>query len=113
MCDEREDEGAALRQALAAAERRAAELEAQLAHTVANADYYLRQLKKKNLMASGLMVRLNFLGGKEAIPPVVIANGISQETIDCLIKDVERTWIHVTQIKPVGLRKAEGEEEVP
>lgn len=74
------------------------EAKAQQIHVCHFADQYLA--KMGNFQASGIMVELTALGGREIIPPIVISNGLSQETIDALRKDILRTYQYKTELKP-------------
>lgn len=43
------------------------------------------------LMGSGVLLQLTVLGGKEIINPVVIRDGLSADTIECLKRDIKRS----------------------
>lgn len=81
--------------------RQIKELKAQLAHVYHYASLTLP--KAKDLMASGVMVELSGLGGKEITPAFVIRDGLSQETINALQKDIARSYELAVQQKPKGL----------
>ena len=76
------------------------ELEAQLAHAYHFASAYLDKVGTSHLMASGVLVQMHFLGGKEAIPPVVIKDGLSKETIEALKADLLRSYNLAVVFKP-------------
>lgn len=86
-------------------ERRNKELTAQLASTYHFADANLKQAEFPKLMASGVMIELTALGGRELIHPVVIRGGLSPETIACLREDIARSYIEATEFKPSGARE--------
>lgn len=84
---------------LAKLQRENMELRAQLAYVYANAS---RDIEKAgaNLMASGVLVQMHALGGREIIPPVVIIDGLSAETIAAFRADLLRSYQRATEIKP-------------
>lgn len=71
-------------------ERRIQELEAQCPW---NARAALREIGNAGdkFTASAVILRLTALGGREVINPVAIRDGLSDETIAQLRKDIERT----------------------
>lgn len=83
-------------------QRKIVELEAQLASTYHFADAYLAQIKEGAYLASGVLLQLHALGGKEIIPPVVIRDGLSPETISAIRKDLARSYDLATMFKPKG-----------
>lgn len=48
--------------------------------------------KTENLMGSGILLQLTFLGGREAMPPVVIRDGLSAATVQALKADLKRSY---------------------
>ena len=80
-------------------ERQIMELKAQLAHVYGTA---ARDVDKAGeaLMASGALLQLHALGGREIIPPVVIRDGLSAETIAALKKDFARSYDLAVMNKP-------------
>lgn len=82
--------------------RKVLELEAQLAATLHFADATLD--KAENLMGSGVLLQLSALGGRELIPPVVIRDGLSPETIAAIRKDMIRSYEVATVFKPKGIQ---------
>ena len=76
------------------------ELEAQLSHSLYYASVELP--KAGNLMASGVLIQMTALGGREVVPPFVIKDGLSKETIEALHKDIVRSFNLSTQFKPKG-----------
>jgi hypothetical protein len=52
-----------------------------------------------DLFASGVLLRMTALGGRELIMPVVIRDGLSQETIAAIKKDIAKSYKLATQCK--------------
>lgn len=75
------------------------ELKGQLAHAYASA---YREISKAGdvLTASGVLLQLTALGGREIIIPVVIRDGLSTETIAAIRKDLARSYELATISKP-------------
>lgn len=86
-------------------QRKVKELEAQQASTYHFASLTLP--KAANAMASAVIVELTGLGGKEIIPPTAIVNGLSEDTIAALQRDIVRSWKYKTELKPAGLKDEE------
>lgn len=82
-------------------QRKLKEMEAQLASTYHFASATLDNAAYPKLIASAVIVELTALGGRQLINPVAIRGGLSQETIDCLRKDIARSWDEATEFKPV------------
>jgi hypothetical protein len=80
------------------------ELEAQLAHAYHFASYYLDKTSTDRLMGSGVLIQMHFLGGKEAVLPVVIKDGLSKETINSLKADLLRSYEKAVEFKPQGAK---------
>ncbi len=87
----------------AALRRKIVELEANLAHAYHFADAYLHEAGTKKLMASGVLVQLSALGGRELIKPVLILDGLSETTIAALREDIQRSYKRATELKPKGV----------
>lgn len=85
-------------------ERKVMELTAQLASTYHFADATLDKAGKA-LLGSGVLIRMEALGGRELILPVVIKDGLSAETIAALRKDIFRSWELATLFKPANPEK--------
>lgn len=51
-------------------------------------------------MGSGVLLELTFIGGKEAISPVVIKDGLSAETIAAIKADIRRSYELAVAFKP-------------
>ncbi len=69
-------------------QREIVELKAQMASSYALAGVNLAKVSDKNLMGSGVLLELSFIGGKDAISPVMIHNGLSPATIDAIRLDL-------------------------
>lgn len=83
-------------------ERQIMELRAQLAHVYGTA---VRDIDKAGeaLTASGALLQLHALGGREIIPPVVIRDGLSAETIAALKRDLARSYELAVANKPKSI----------
>lgn len=82
--------------------RKAREAEALQAHVYHFADAAIGKASTDNLMASGVMLTLTALGGRELITPVVIRDGLSHETIAAIRADLRRSYELATLYKPKG-----------
>lgn len=85
-------------------ERTILELKAQLAHSYHFADATIGKAGV-NLMGSGVLLQLTGLGGNEIIPPVMIRDGLSEETIAALRKDLARSYELAVAYKPSESKK--------
>lgn len=72
-------------------ERQVIELEAQLYHAYHFSNHYLPKAGQKFHMGSGVLLTLTALGGREIVPPVVIKDGLSDETIGAIRNDLIRS----------------------
>lgn len=82
-------------------QRKVRELEGQLASTYHFASATLDKAGAA-MMASGVLVQLHALGGRELICPVVIRNGLSDDTIAALRRDMVRSYNEAIEFKPKG-----------
>lgn len=73
-----------LEQNIAILERKNMELEAQLPHVYPNADRDLKKASRQTMMASGLLIQIHALGGREICRPFVLRDGLSDATIEAL-----------------------------
>ena len=80
--------------------RKILELTAQLAHAYHFADATIGKAGTDCLMASGVLLQLTGIGGKEIIPPVMIKDGLSPETIAAIRKDLARSYALAVMYKP-------------
>lgn len=83
-------------------QRENAELRAQLAHVYHFADAEIHKAGTDRMMASGVLLQLHALGGRELINPVVIRDGLSADTIAALRRDFARSYETATAFKPKG-----------
>jgi hypothetical protein len=81
-------------------QRRILELNAQLAHVYHFASAALPKASTSHLMASGCLLQLHALGGRELINPVVIRDGLSPDTIAALQRDLARSYDLTVAFKP-------------
>ena len=72
-------------------ERQNAELIAGLNAVHKNALASLKKASTSVRMASGVMLQLTAVGGADIIPPVMIRDGLSDDTIEALKRDVKRS----------------------
>lgn len=79
------------------------ELRAQLAHVYHTASVEIGKAGTEHMMASGVMLQLHALGGRELINPVVIRDGLSVDTIEALQRDIARSYVIAVQFKPKGV----------
>lgn len=84
-------------------QRKVLELEANLASTYYFADAYLSQ--ERSYVGSGILLQMSAIGGKEIIPPVMILDGLSPETISAIRKDLARSYELATTFKPKGVHE--------
>ena len=82
-------------------QRKILELESQLAFRYHYACAEITKSSDKYMMGSGVLVQLTALGGREIISPVVIRDGLSEETILAIQKDLIRSYELSTTLKPV------------
>jgi hypothetical protein len=81
--------------------RRNMELEAQLAYVY---HFAAATLDKAGdcLKASGVLVQMHALGGRQIIPPVVIRDGFSADTLAAIRRDLVRSYESAIAFKPKG-----------
>lgn len=87
---------------LAAAQRRVAELKAQLAGTLGAA--FDAVPKAAECHGSAVILTLTALGGREIIPPVAIRDGLSQKTVTAIQDDLRRSFELATLVSPAMAR---------
>ena len=71
-------------------------------HTYHFASYALNKMSTDHLAASGLILSITLLGGKEPFDPVMIRDGLSKETIAALKADLARSYNTAIAFKPEG-----------
>lgn len=72
-------------------QRQVTELEASLAIRHATAASKIVKASTGNRMGSGVLLELTAVGGAEIVPPVMIRDGLSDETIAAIKVDIERS----------------------
>lgn len=73
-------------------QRKILELTAQLAHVYEFANTEIHKASTDRMMASGVLLQLTAIGGKEIINPVMIKDGLSNETIAAIKADLKRSY---------------------
>jgi len=87
--------------------QRIATLERKLKESVGSQPYALHFAKlgimdanRKKTMGSGILVTLNYIGGKEVCLPFVVKDGFSDETIAALRAELEYSFARAIEFKP-------------
>lgn len=83
--------------------QRIKELEAQIASTYHFADATIEKAGQNHMMASGVLLELTALGGRQLINPVVIKDGLSETTIAAIRADLRRSYEQSVSFKPKGV----------
>jgi hypothetical protein len=91
-------------QRIAELERKLTEAQAQLVHLYHFASVDIAKASTERLSGSGVILTLTALGGQVIVPPVLIRNGLSAETIAALKADFVRSFEDATVFKPVGVK---------
>lgn len=89
-------------QRIAELERKLKETEAGQAHVYHFASAAVDKASTDHLAASGVIITLTFLGGREVHSPVLIRDGLSKETIEALKADFLRSYQSAVEFKPKG-----------
>ena len=89
-------------QRIAELERKLKEAEAGQAHVYYFASAAVDKASTDHLAASGVIITLTFLGGREVHRPVLIRDGLSKETIEALKADFLRSYQSAVEFKPKG-----------
>jgi hypothetical protein len=74
---------------------------AQVPYRHAFASNALHKLSTDRLLGSGVILSLTLLGGQQPFEPVMISNGLSNETIKALRNDLFRSFQYNTEVKPM------------
>lgn len=90
-------------QRIATLERQLKEALAGQVHTYAIAEAGLSKASKQHLMASGVVLTLMVLGGRELFPPTLLRDGLSDEFIAALRNDLKASYELATLHKPKGV----------
>ena len=89
-------------QRIAELERQLGEAVAGQAHVYSFASQTIDKASTDHLMASGVVITLTVLGGREIFSPVLIRDGLSKETIAALKADFARSYGNAVSFKPSG-----------
>ena len=89
-------------QRIAELERKLKEAEAEQVYGYYLASTAIDRASTDHLAASGVILALTALGGREFFPPVLIRNGLSKETIEALKADFMRSYESAVELKPKG-----------
>lgn len=85
-------------------QRKILELEADLIHVYHFADAYLSAIKEHSYTGSAVLLQISAIGGKEIIPPVMIKDGLSAETIAAIRRDLVRSYEAKVEFRPKGTK---------
>jgi len=72
--------------------RKIQELEAQLLSSYGAASAGIGKASTDHFMASGVIVRVHALGGREIVPAFMVADGLSLDTVAALRADIKRSY---------------------
>lgn len=81
-------------------QREIVELKAQMAGRYHYASAEIHKAGSEHMMASGVLVQLHALGGREITVPFVVRDGLSDDTIAALRRDIARSYATATELKP-------------
>lgn len=87
---------------IAELERKLAEAMAGQAHVYHFASATMDKASTNHLMASGVILTLTVLGGRQVFEPVLIRDGLSPETIAAIKADMLRSYDLAVMHKPKG-----------
>lgn len=90
------------RKTVADYQREVGELKAQLSSMYHFAAADLRKAGTQHMGGSAVILRLHALGGHEIITPIAICDGLSDDTIAALRRDIVRSYERSTELKPKG-----------
>ena len=88
---------------IAELERKLREALAGQTHVYHFADAQLAKASTAHLAGSGVILTLTVLGGREICEPVLIRDGLSDQTIVALKADMVRSYVNATAFKPKGV----------
>lgn len=81
-------------------ERKVRELEAQLVHVYHFADKEISKAGTAHIMGGAVIVQLHALGGRAITAPFAIRDGLSDDTIAAIRRDIARSFDTATTFKP-------------
>lgn len=90
-------------QRIAELERKLVEATAAQVHNYHFADANIGKASVEHMKASGVIISIKALGGREIVEPVLIPDGLSVETIYALRSDLRRAFLRATELKPWGV----------
>lgn len=88
------------KQIIADKDRQILELKAQLVHVYHFAKNTIDKAGEKYMAGSGVLLQITALGGREIVLPVMIKDGLSQDTINSIKADLIRSYELATLFKP-------------
>lgn len=100
----KQDKRQAMQTRIAELERKLFEARAQYASTLGQAFDDIPKAGISTLKASGVVLQLTGIGGKEIIPPVMIRDGLSPRTILAIQDDLRRSFELATLVNPAMAR---------
>ena len=71
-------------------------------HTLHFADGAIGKASIDRMTASGVVITITALGGREIVAPTMIRDGLSNETIAALRADFRRAYKSAIELKPAG-----------
>lgn len=87
---------------IAELERQLVEARAAQIHNLHFSSHALAKASEKHMKGSAVILTISAIGGREITGPIMINNGLSQETIAALEADMVRSWNEVLVYKPKG-----------
>jgi hypothetical protein len=77
---------------------------ASLIHTYHFAGSELLKCNQQKFMGSGVIIEMRSLSGKSLMMPVMIKDGLSNNTINSLLDDMQRSFESAIEFQPVAKR---------
>jgi len=71
--------------------RQLLELEAQSLWSLKGAKDDMTRASEEHLKASACIISITALGGQQIVAPFAVSDGLSKETVDALIKEIDKT----------------------
>lgn len=103
--DERE-----IRDLVTSQDRQIEELKAQMLHSHFFSIDSLNAFSKSKMKGSAAIITIKSLGGGNTLGPVAIADGLSRETIDCIHRDIYRSYKMKLELSP-GTPPEQGQDK--
>ena len=92
-------------QQIAALQRQLEDALAGQVHQYHFASHGVEKASVKHFQASGVVLTLTALGGRELVKPVLIRNGLSLETVAALRADFQRSYDDAVVFNPAAVPK--------